>query len=87
MRRRKLCFTCQESWAPRHNCAAEKAHYIEVFSDDEEEEEEEQERGHSDGIAGDDPPLPKGEDGAMAPIRGIRASLRVVPKYHKTSTQ
>ena len=25
LRRRKLCFTCQESWAPRHRCAAGKA--------------------------------------------------------------
>ena len=40
VRRRKLCFTCQEPWAPRNQCAAGKAHYIEVFSDSEEEEEE-----------------------------------------------
>ena len=38
LRRRKLCFTCQESLAPRHRCAAGKEHYIEVFLDDEEEE-------------------------------------------------
>ena len=44
LRRRKLCFTCQEPWAPGHKCAAGKAHYIEVFLDDEEEEAEEQER-------------------------------------------
>ena len=48
LRRRKLCFTCQESWAPRHGCAAGKAHYIEVFSDDEVEPE----GGHSIGIVG-----------------------------------
>ena len=40
LRRRKLFFTCQESWAPRHRCAVVKVHYIEVFSDDDEEEEE-----------------------------------------------
>ena len=37
LRRMKLCFTCQESWAPRHRCASGKALYIEVFSNDEEE--------------------------------------------------
>ena len=40
LRRRKLCFTYQEAWSPEHRCAAGKAHYIEVLSDDEEEEEE-----------------------------------------------
>ena len=38
IRKRKLCFTCQESWAPGHRCASGKVHYIEVFSDVEEEE-------------------------------------------------
>ena len=52
LRRRKLCFTCQESWAPRHRCVAGKA------SDDEEEEDEEIERGHDAGITGDYPPPP-----------------------------
>ena len=58
LRRRNLCFTCQESWAPGHICEVGKTHYIEVFSDDEEEEEEEPEGGHSTGIVGDDPPPP-----------------------------
>ena len=52
LRRRKLCFTCQESWAPGHRCATGKAHYIEVFSDNEEEEEGEPRRGHSIDTAG-----------------------------------
>jgi hypothetical protein len=34
LRRRKLCFSCQEPWVPGHRCAGKaKAHYIEVFSD------------------------------------------------------
>ena len=82
MRRRKLCFTCQESGAPGHRCAVGKAHYIEVFSDDEEEEEEEPERVSSTGTVGDDPPPAGGEDGSIDTIRGTLASLRVVPKYH-----
>ena len=81
MRRRKLCFTCQESWELGHGCAGGKAHYIEVFSDDEEEEEEEPEGGHSGEIAGGDPPPPRGGNGAFAPLGGALTSLRVVQKY------
>ena len=55
LRRRKLCFTCQESWAPGHRCAAGKAHYLEVFSDDEEEEEDEPRRGHNVDTVGGEP--------------------------------
>ena len=79
MRRRKLCFTCQELWAPGHTCAAGKAHYIMVFSNDVEEEEEEIERGHIAGIEGDDPPPPRGEDGEISPIRGTLAPMRMLP--------
>ena len=31
LRRKKLCFSCQESWAPGHKCVKGKAHYIELF--------------------------------------------------------
>ena len=71
LRRRKNCFTCQESWAPRHRCAAGKAHYIEVFLDDAEEEEDEPRRGHSANIAGGEPtPLGYG-NGSFDPIGGL----------------
>ena len=46
LRKKKLCFNCQEPWVPRHICAAGKAHYIEVFSDLEEDEDDEPRRGH-----------------------------------------
>ena len=36
--KKKLCFTCQQPWVPRHRCAKEKAHYIEFFSEEEEKE-------------------------------------------------
>ena len=39
-RKKWLCFTCQEPWAPGHRCAASKAHFIEVFSNDSGEEDE-----------------------------------------------
>jgi len=51
--RKKLCFSCQESWVPGHKCAGKdkigKTHYIEFYSDsdnDDEEEQQEQEHGH-----------------------------------------
>ena len=40
LKKKRLCFTCQESWAPRHRCAAGKAHFIEVFSESSGEEDE-----------------------------------------------
>ena len=49
LRKKRLCFTCEESWAPGHRCAVGKAHFIEVFSDDsgEEDEEDDEEAGDS----------------------------------------
>ena len=49
LKKRRLCFTCQEPWAPGHRCATEKAHFIEIFSEDsgEEDEEDEEEAGDS----------------------------------------
>lgn len=38
--RRRLCFMCQEPWAPGHKCTKGKAHFIKVFSDSEPKEEE-----------------------------------------------
>ena len=39
LRRKKLCFTCQEPWVPGHRCVGKaKDHYIEVYSDSEGEE-------------------------------------------------
>ena len=76
LRRRKFCFTFQESWALGHRCAAGKAHYIEVFSDDEEEEEDEPRRGHNTDTTGDEP-APSGDgNGEFSPIGGALASLR-----------
>ena len=71
IRKRKLCFTCQESWAPGHRCDARKAHYIEVFSDVEEEEEDEPRRGHSAETIGGEPTLSGDGDGAFSPIGGL----------------
>ena len=40
LRRKKLCFSCQQPWVPGHKCAKGKAHYIEVFFLSEYEEED-----------------------------------------------
>ena len=43
LRRKKLCFTCQEPWIPGHKCAGKvKGHYIEVYSNSEEDEPEQE---------------------------------------------
>ena len=77
-----MCFTCQESWAPAHRCAAGKAHYIEVFSDlEEEDEDDEPRRGHSADDDEEDQTPTKYGKGAFAPTSGTLASLRGVPKY------
>ena len=46
LRRKKLCFSYQEPWAPRHKCVKGKAHYIEVFFESDEEVVEEDEMGN-----------------------------------------
>ena len=41
LKRKKLCFTCQEPWIPSHRCIGKaKVHYIEVYSDSEEDKDE-----------------------------------------------
>ena len=48
LKKKRLCFTYQEPWAPGHRCAAGKAHFIEVYSENSGEEDE-----YEDGEAGD----------------------------------
>ena len=41
LRRKKLCFTCQEPWVPGHRCVGKaRVHYIEVYSDSDEDDYE-----------------------------------------------
>jgi hypothetical protein len=80
LRRKKLCFSCQESWVPGHKCVGKdktgKAHYIEVYSDsdsDDEEEQQEQEQGHQ----------TSGEETSQAGAKGpVMASMSGLPRYH-----
>ena len=84
LKKKRLCFTCQEPWAPGHRCAAGKAHFIEVFSESsgEEDDEEDVEAGDSHAIQGPLPPPPPAAGGAsFAPTGGALAALRGVPKY------
>jgi hypothetical protein len=45
LRKKKLCFSCQEPWVLGHRCSGKdkvgKAHYIEVYSDSDNDEEDE----------------------------------------------
>jgi hypothetical protein len=45
LRKKKLCFNCQDPWVPGHRCAGKdtvgKAHYIEVYSDSDSDTEDE----------------------------------------------
>ena len=84
LKKKRLCFTCQESWAPGHRCAAGKAHFIEVFSKSsgEEDEEDDVEVGDSHAMQGPLPPPPPAAGGAaFAPTGGALAALQGVPKY------
>ena len=75
MRRKKLCFTCQEPWVPRHRCAGKaKAHYIEVYSDSDGEDyeqkaTEELQAAEEESLEGDTP-------------EGVIATLFGVPRFH-----
>jgi hypothetical protein len=76
LRRRKLCFSCQEPWVPGHRCAGKaKAHYIEVFSDSGEDEET-GEQGQE-----EDPPMVEAEQASMGK-QGTIASLSGIPRFH-----
>eukprot|EP00253_Pinus_taeda_P033610 PITA_33610 len=84
LKKKQLCFTCQEPWAPGHRCAAGKAHFIEVFfeSSGEEDDKDDVEAGDSHALQGPLPPPPPAAGGAtFAPTRGALATLRRVPKY------
>ena len=84
LKKKRLCFTCQESWALGHRCATGKAHFIEVFSESSGEEDEEDDVGAGDSHAAQDPlppPPPAAGGAAFAPTGGALAALQGVPKY------
>ena len=84
LKKKRLCFTCQEPWAPGHRCATGKAHFIEVFSENsgEEDEYDDMEAGGSHEAQDHLPPPPQRAGGAaFAPTGGTIAALRGVPKY------
>ena len=84
LKKKLLCFTCQEPWALGHRCAAGKAHFIEVFSESsrEEDEEDDVEAGGSHAAQDHLPPPPPAAGGAtFVPTGGALVALRGVPKY------
>eukprot|EP00253_Pinus_taeda_P032040 PITA_32040 len=84
LKKKRLCFTYQEPWAPGHRCVVGKAHFIEVFfeSSGEEDDEDDVEAGDSHVVQGPLPPPPPAVGGAyFAPTGGALAALRGVPRY------
>jgi len=84
LKKKRLCFPCQEPWAPGHRCVAGKAHFIEVFFESSGEEDEKDDVEVGDSHAAWDPlppPPPTAGGAAFAPTGGALASLQGVPKY------
>ena len=74
LRRKKLCFTCQEPWIPGHRCIGKaKAHYIEVYSDSEDNEDD-PEQGTTEELRATEEESPlQGESkgGAISTLSGV----------------
>jgi len=84
LKKKWLCFTCQELWALGHRCAAGKANFIKVFSESNGEEDEEDDvevRGSHEQDRLPPPPPPAAGGAAFAPTGGALVALREVPKY------
>ena len=58
LRRKKLCFTCQEPWVPGHRCSGKgKDYYIDAYSDNGEDDDYHyQEQGETPGTIKEWPP-------------------------------
>ena len=75
LRRKKLCFTCQEPWVPGHRWSGKaKTHYIEVYSDNEGEESEQETTEELRAI--------KEESLQGDTTEGVIATLYGVPRFH-----
>jgi len=84
LKKKQLCFTCQESWVPGQRCVVGKAHFIEVFSESIKEEDEEDGAKARDSHVAQDPlppPPPPASGAAFAPTGRALAALQGVPKY------
>jgi len=71
LRKKKLCLSCQEPWAPRHKCSKGKAHYIEVFPDSEEDHDDIENEQEQDNEVHD-----------IEEKGGNIASLSGIPRFH-----
>ena len=73
LRRKKLCFTCQEPWVPGHRCSGKgKAYYIEAYFDSGEDEDyQDQEQGET----------PETIDEGK-PSGGTIVTMTRVPRFH-----
>jgi len=81
LRKKKLCFSFHEPWAPGHRCTGKdimgKAHYIEVYCDSDSEEDEEVEQAQDQGH------LASGEESSQAGAKDpVMASMSGFSRYH-----
>ena len=75
LRRKKLCFSCQEPWALGHKCVKGKAHYIEVFSESDEEGIEESDLGDGDYETAKEEEQPHQNNSKIVVLSGV-------PRFH-----
>jgi hypothetical protein len=95
LRKKKLCFSYQEPWAPRHRCTRKdrvgKAYYIEVYSDSDSNEDEvveqAQDQGHP--TSGEESSQDGDKDPIMASMSGFQRyytfRVRGVLQGHKVT--
>jgi hypothetical protein len=94
--RKKLCFTCKDSWVPCHRCMGKgEIHYIEVAANSVDSDEEEHDSGStsSEEQPPQRPPTPVGAQPPMVPKPrekanrrasakgGVIATLSGIPRY------
>jgi hypothetical protein len=77
LRKKKLCFSCQEPWEPGHICVEKdgmgKAHYIEVYSNSDNDADEEVEQAQDQGnlASGEESSQDRTKDPFMASMLGF----------------
>jgi hypothetical protein len=81
LRKNKLWFSSQETWAPGHRCIGKdrmgKAHYIEVYSNSDSDEDKEVDQAQNHGHPA------SGEESSQARDKGpVMASMSGFPRYH-----
>jgi hypothetical protein len=76
LRKKNLCFSYKEHWAPGHRCMGKgNVHYIEVHSDSDEEKEVAPKQGNDQGNSTEEKPQEEANEVAIATLSGT-------PRFH-----